>query len=743
MHKLTILAAALLVGGEAGVQAQTFNVSKVSGLLWELIDAVPAPVYGPVVMTASGPQQAVVQRAQVPTADGYVLITAIAEGDAATLAAQLSALDAEETAVAGRVVSARLPVSSITGLAGLSGLRFARPALAMANAGLTTSQGCRALGSDVAQALYHVTGAGVRVGILSDSFDAKGQMAAGILSGDLPADILILADVTGTTDEGRAMGEIVHDVAPGAALAFHTAWQGEAGFANGIRALRDAGCRVIVDDVIYLEEPMFADGIIAQAVDEVAADGVAYFSSAGNASRHSYEAPFRNGGSGYHDFDPGAGVNTILNINLLLGTTFFVFQWPDRYASTAPGNAGAQTDLDIELVYRDGRSMGGMGSFNLNLGSDPTEVFGVTTSGWLLEAGLRIRLKSGNPPPLVKLLWYAERGLGQEQYHTYSSTLYAHMNARGAMAVGAARYCNTPAFGQSPPLIEYFSSAGGTPIFYTPEGSPMYELRERPSFVAPQGGNNTFFGGSDYCNVVDAYPNFYGTSAAAPHAAGVAALMLEARPKTTPERTREVLQATAIEMEEAGFDFTSGYGLIQADAALAYLTQSAPVLESVVSRQTHGTRGAFDIPLPLSGPAGTESRLGGPRTLVFTFDAPIQRATPKIIAGTGTVTGSTITDNRVTVQLSGVANLQWLTVGLEAIQGVGGGYLNGASVVVGCIEGDVNQDRITSTLDVGLVRLLAGAYADTVSFRRDLNADGVISTLDVGLVGLRAGNVLR
>ncbi|MCZ7639368.1 MAG: hypothetical protein M5U12_27010 [Verrucomicrobia bacterium] len=218
--------------------------------------------------------------------------------------------------------------------------------------------------------------------------------------------------------------------------------------------------------------------------------------------------------------------------------------------------------------------------------------------------------------------------------------------------------------------------------------------------------------------------------------------MLEARAKLSPGRIREVLQATTLEVGPAGFDFDSGYGLIQADAALANLAQSPPVLQSVVSRQTHGARGSFDIPLPLSGSPATEPRLGGPRTMIFTFDVPIQRATPKIIAGTATVTGSTIANNRVTVQLSGVANLQWLTVGLEGIEGVDGGYLNGASVVVGCIEGDVNQDKMASTLDVGLVRVLAGAYADAASFRRDINADGLISTLDVGLVRVRAGNIL-
>ena len=70
-------------------------------------------------------------------------------------------------------------------------------------------------------------------------------------------------------DEGRAMLQIVHDVAPGADLAFHTAYTGFAGFANGIVDLANAGARVIADDVIYLGEPMFMDGVIAQAVDQI------------------------------------------------------------------------------------------------------------------------------------------------------------------------------------------------------------------------------------------------------------------------------------------------------------------------------------------------------------------------------------------------------------------------------------------------------------------------------------------
>ena len=98
------------------------------------------------------------------------------------------------------------------------------------------------------------------------------------------------------TDEGRAILQLLHDVAPAAKLAFYTASVSETDFAAGIIRLADAGAQIIVDDVIYFAEPMFQDGIIAQAVDAVKARGVTYFSSAGNDERQSYEATFKRSG---------------------------------------------------------------------------------------------------------------------------------------------------------------------------------------------------------------------------------------------------------------------------------------------------------------------------------------------------------------------------------------------------------------------------------------------------------------
>ena len=118
------------------------------------------------------------------------------------------------------------------------------------------------------------------------------------------------------------MLEILHDVAPNAELGFATAFDERRSFADNIRALRfEAGCDVIVDDVLYFNEHPFQDGPIAQSVDAVTADGALYFSSAGNegnvidGTSGNYEGDFADSGRGVgkfagsaHDFDPGPGV---------------------------------------------------------------------------------------------------------------------------------------------------------------------------------------------------------------------------------------------------------------------------------------------------------------------------------------------------------------------------------------------------------------------------------------------------
>jgi hypothetical protein len=272
----------------------------------------------------------------------WVVIDAVASGSPYALRARLEALGMQDVSQVGNVVSGRLPIESIDALESVGDLQFARPSYALVNAGSVDSEGDAAIRADEARALFGVDGAGITVGTLSDSFDRFSGAAGNVASGDLPAGIVVLDDPVAGTDEGRAMMQLIHDVAPGASQAFHTAFGGQADFALGIQELAgcpagsEPGCTpggvaadVIVDDVIYFSEPMFQDGVIAQAVDHVVAAGVSYFSAAGNYGRDAYESEFRAGASSptgtLHDFDPGPGVDTCQAITIPSGTTFFSF----------------------------------------------------------------------------------------------------------------------------------------------------------------------------------------------------------------------------------------------------------------------------------------------------------------------------------------------------------------------------------------------------------------------------------
>ncbi|HYH63392.1 MAG TPA: S8 family serine peptidase, partial [Urbifossiella sp.] len=513
-------------------------------------------------------------------AHGYVAVEAVPAGNATALGSALAGLGFVPSAP----LAGWLPIRSVGAAAELPELAALRPAYRLVtSAGAAMTQGDAAQRSDDVRRLLGLDGTGVRVGVISDSFNSLGGASGDVASGDLPGNVTVLHEGAGA-DEGRAMLQVIHDVAPGAQLMFAAAGATQQVFADRIRELASAGpdgrpgADIIVDDVTFPAAPMFQDGPAARAVDEVVASGVVYFSAAGNLGRQSYESAYRGGdnlgssGTGLiptsanflaHDFDAGAGVDYFQSVTLPAGRTTFSFQWVDRYASA--GGPGARIDMDMAVFDENGVFLMSIGGFNSNVGGDPVEVFEVDAG----TTGGRYRLALGKfsvnspDPVLVKYVAFAD-GFVQDEYDTQSSTVFGHANATGSATVGAARYSDTPRFGTDPGVARAFTGRGGTQVFtFDANGDPTGSAtRHEPRFVAPDGVNTTFFGPTD--DEPDGRPNFTGTSAAAPHAAAVAALMLQANRTLTPAQVTDTLAATALDLGAPGVDVDTGAGLIQA-----------------------------------------------------------------------------------------------------------------------------------------------------------------------------------
>ena len=175
------------------------------------------------------------------------------------------------------------------------------PAYSVRRTGSVTSAGDTVMRADLVRAMG-VTGKGVKVGIIADSLR---DPATSINSGDLPATITIVNGQDGCTDpdardEGRALAEIIHDLAPGADLLFRTGFPTSVDFIAAVRELTAAGAQVIVDDIGFFNEPVFEEGPVAQAVRQAIQQGVVFVSAAGNDAQRHYQGIFK-------EFDPNDG----------------------------------------------------------------------------------------------------------------------------------------------------------------------------------------------------------------------------------------------------------------------------------------------------------------------------------------------------------------------------------------------------------------------------------------------------
>ena len=334
------------------------------------------------------------------------------------------------------------------------------------NTGHALNLGDFSMRSDFVRNGYGLTGKGVKIGVLSDSYNAKSAAGTDIQNGDLPGPGNIDGNLQeiqvkdypysfiSTSDEGRGMLQIIHDIAPGANLAFRTGYVSPGDMAAGIIELADAGCNILVDDITYITEPFFTDGKISKAVDNVVSRGVTYFSAAGNFGRNSYSAVFSpqkvqapNGLSGsFHNFGNG---DTYQNISLADGSYVIVMQWVD--------SPNAKNDFDIYLANDNGTTLFG---FNRNnIGTEPIEILPFIVQGGGANTNILINRASGTENPIIKYVVF--RGeIVINEFNTGNSTIVGQANSAGAITVGAVKYDNTPYYGVDPPTIAIFPPSG-------------------------------------------------------------------------------------------------------------------------------------------------------------------------------------------------------------------------------------------------------------------------------------------
>lgn len=525
-----------------------------------------------------------------------------------------------------RIVSASAPTQSVTlavpparlpDVAAVTGVRAVWPVRApvvrtpadQCDGGAAISEGLSQLQVDDVRSAFELRGKGQTVGVLSDSFDVAAGSAtdahADVLSGDLPGpagtcegqqlpvDVLAEGPAEGD-DEGRAMLQIVHDLAPHASLAFATAFESEESFAENIERLarptseEGAGAGTIVDDVAWFEEPFFQDGPIAAAIDNVTAEGVSYLSAAGNDNLFdsggneiaSWEAPaFRDslgcpetieklaGFKGTHcmDFNPEFAIDRTFGITVAADEVLTIdLQWAEPWF-------GVGSDLDAFLLSEAGKLLAE--SIEENAGASGTQrpveiVQWENTSTVAKTVRLAVNRFSGGIPRVKFILLQNGGGVTATEYPQSSGedvvgpAIYGHAGTASAIAVAAAPFNNSA-------KIERYSSRGPVTHYFGPVegdtpapalGSP--EVLAKPDLAATDCGASTFF-----ASLSAGIWRFCGTSAAAPHAAAAAALVRQAKPTLPEQQVRAALIDTAAPVG-AFTAAAAGAGLLDAFAAI-------------------------------------------------------------------------------------------------------------------------------------------------------------------------------
>jgi hypothetical protein len=452
-------------------------------------------------------------------------------------------------------------VKDLETLASLEAVRTIRTVMPpLVRTGSVTSEGDIIHRTSNVREKYNQSGSDIKVGIISDGVD---HWMDARRSGDLPVDLTVLSNTQGG-DEGTAMLEIVHDMVPDIDLYFHDCGANILAFNAAIDALVDAGCDVICDDMGWIFEPFFEDGIVASHVASVlASNDILYVSAAGNdGDKQHYQGDYYDsgediGGEEYwdcHDFSRGSEPGyKYLYVNIPNnGGVTVVLQWNDKFGSSS-------NDYDLFLFNIDGWDVLDRSTYTQDGDDDPLEFFTYTnTEGYTIDAEIDVaNYKGAAATKTLEVFIYPENGARVYPNNIDPvDSIFGHPAVPNAIAVGAID-ANDPGNDD----IEPFSSQGPVTITY-----PSPVSRPKPDLCGIDGVTVTGAGG---------FPvPFHGTSAAAPHIAAIAAQIWGAFPNKTGDEIRTTLYSSAVDLGSAGYDNVFGYG--RADALDAFEAIAQP-----------------------------------------------------------------------------------------------------------------------------------------------------------------------
>ena len=583
-------------------------------------------------------------------ADGSILVEIRTTDTSAAGVASLRARGAHVVNIspAYATVTAAVQPGSLAAVAGVPSVRYVSEVLAprhsqapVTRAGaLTPNVGCAPIVSEgdtlmnvaAARTASGVDGTGETVGILSDSFNndagAATHAADDVAVGDLPgpgnpcgftSPVTVQADYAFGHDEGRAMAQEVHDLAPGAQLAFATTENGALDFASQITKLRTVNhASVLVDDAQYLDEPFFQDGPIAKAANAASAAGVPYFSAAGNFNVtaagnnvSSYEAPAYRPTScpaaigtfepvlSCHNFDPSGGTDNGDQVTVAAGGGFALdMQWAQPWTAVS-------TDFDLFVLDSTG-SIVGRSTIDNGGFQEPVEVLGYANNTATAQTVRIVIAKySGSENARLKFVFAGASGITDVQYNASNGgdvvgpSIFGHNGTASVGSTAAIPYDDSSTsedFSSHGPETHYFAPTPSTAAL----GSP--EVLAKPDFAATDGVQTSFF-----AQQIAGVWRFYGTSAAAPQAAAIGALLAAKDAALTPAQVMSTLAGTARSVATNGTPDAVGGGYLDADAALASVPAVPGAPRSVIATPGNGsanltwTAPQTDGGLPITG----------------------------------------------------------------------------------------------------------------------------------------------